>query len=159
MSAPGETPNPRNREPAPGGAGSQRQPPSKPARFKRAPPPDATLQIGRCFPYIDANAPPPADLSTGARAWRHKARLGVTGLPPKGNLVSLALLMASTIAHSLALVKRASASKAEQASFQKKTRQAQQDSTKKLSPFSQLRTTILEGQPACEFCFAGFQQS
>ena len=68
VGAPSETPNPRNCEPAPatGGAGSQRQPPSKSARFKRAP---------RTRPYRSAAAsptlmrtPPPADLSTGSRA-------------------------------------------------------------------------------------------
>ena len=50
--------------------------------------------------------PPPAGFPTGARACRPEKKPGTVNPPPSGNL---ALFMASTIAHPLALVKRVSA--------------------------------------------------
>ena len=91
-------------QPTPPTASGNRQ---QVARFKRAP---------QARPYMSAAAsptltrtPPPRELSTGARACRPKTRLGAISLPSSGNLGSLALFMASTIAQPRTLVKRASA--------------------------------------------------
>lgn len=78
---------------------------SQSARFKRAPQ-TRPYRSAATFPTLTR---PPPGLSAGARAWRPETTLGIISLPSSGNLGSLALFMASTIAHSLTLVKRVSA--------------------------------------------------
>ena len=80
---------------------------SQSARFKRAPQKRPYMSVAASPTLI--RTPPPAGLSTRPRACRPEKKPGTINPPPSGNLGSLALFMTSTIAHPLALAKRASA--------------------------------------------------
>ena len=81
---------------------------SQPAWLKHAPQTRPYMSAA-ASPTLTPTLPPPAGLSTGAGAWRPETRPVAIKLPPSGNLGSLALSMASTIAQPRTLVKRASA--------------------------------------------------
>ena len=110
MRTPGDIFNPRSCEPvpAPDGTGRRRQPPANQLGFKHAPQTRPYMSAA-ASPTLTRTPPPPAGLSTGARAWRPETKPVAISLPSSGNLGSLALSMASIIAQPRTLVKRASA--------------------------------------------------